>query len=41
MLMDMGVAFQCNFVGGESKEMDRRVFEQAVKEIEERINSLK
>ena len=32
MLMDRGVAFQCNFVGGESKEMDRRVFEQAVKE---------
>ena len=32
MLMDRGVAFQCNFVGGESKVMDRRVFEQAVKE---------
>ena len=32
MLMDRGVAFQCNFVGGESKEMDCRVFEQAVKE---------
>ena len=32
MLMDRAVAFQCNFVGGESKEMDRRVFEQAVKE---------
>ena len=32
ILKDRGVAFQCNFVGGESKEMDRRVFEQAVKE---------
>jgi glycosyltransferase involved in cell wall biosynthesis len=32
MLKDRGVAFQCNFVGGESKEMDRRVFEEAVKE---------
>ncbi len=32
MLMDRGVAFQCNFVGGESKEMDRRAFEEAVKE---------
>ena len=32
MLMDRGVAFQCNFVGGESKEMDRRVFGEAVKE---------
>lgn len=32
VLKDRGVAFQCNFVGGESKEMDRRVFEQAVKE---------
>ena len=30
MLMDRGVAFQCNFVGGESKEMDCRMFEQAV-----------
>ena len=32
MLKDRGVAFQCNFVGGESKEMDSRAFEQAVKE---------
>ena len=32
MLKDRGVAFQCNFVGGKSKEMDRRVFEEAVKE---------
>ena len=32
MLMDRGLNFQCNFVGGESKEMDRRVFEEAVKE---------
>ena len=32
MLMDRGVAFQCNFVGGESKEMDCRMFEQAVRE---------
>jgi glycosyltransferase involved in cell wall biosynthesis len=32
MLKDRGVAFQCNFVGGESKEMDRRAFEEAVKE---------
>ena len=32
MLKDRGLNFQCNFVGGESKEMDRRVFEQAVKE---------
>ena len=32
MLKDRGVAFQCNFVGGESKEMDRRVFGEAVKE---------
>ena len=32
MLKDWGLGFQCNFVGGESKEMDRRVFEQAVKE---------
>ena len=32
MLKDRGVAFLCNFVGGESKEMDRRVFEEAVKE---------
>ena len=32
MLKDWGLSFQCNFVGGESKEMDRRVFEQAVKE---------
>ena len=32
ILKDRGVVFQCNFVGGESKEMDRRVFEQAVKE---------
>ena len=32
MLKDRGVAFQCNFVGGESKEMDRRVFEETVKE---------
>ena len=32
ILKDWGLNFQCNFVGGESKEMDRRVFEQAVKE---------
>ena len=32
VLMDRGLSFQCNFVGGESKEMDRRVFEEAVKE---------
>ena len=32
ILKDRGVAFQCNFVGGESKEMDRRAFEEAVKE---------
>ena len=32
MLMDRGGAFQCNFVGGESKEMDCRMFEQAVRE---------
>lgn len=32
ILMHRGVAFQCNFVGGESKEMDRRVFGEAVKE---------
>ena len=35
MLMDRGLNFQCNFVGGESKEMDRRVFEEAVKEREQ------
>ena len=32
ILKDWGLSFQCNFVGGESKEMDRRVFEEAVKE---------
>ena len=32
MLKDWGLGFQCNFVGGESKEMDRRAFEEAVKE---------
>ena len=32
ILMHRGVAFQCNFVGGESKEMDRRAFGEAVKE---------
>ena len=32
ILKDRGLSFQCNFVGGESKEMDRRAFEEAVKE---------
>ena len=32
ILKDCGLRFQCNFVGGESKEMDRRAFEEAVKE---------
>ena len=32
ILKDKGLDFRCNFVGGESKEMDRRVFEEAVKE---------
>ena len=32
ILKEKGMDFHCNFVGGESKEMDRRVFEQAVKE---------
>lgn len=32
ILKERGLDFHCNFVGGESKEMDRRVFEEAVKE---------
>ena len=32
ILKDWGLSFLCNFVGGESKEMDRRVFGEAVKE---------
>ena len=32
ILKDKGLNFHCNFVGGESKEINRSVFEQAVRE---------